>query len=182
MQNPWKTLDCTTAYENPWIKVTHRNVINPNGNPGIYGIVHYKNLAIAIVPLDKEYNTWLVGQYRYTLEEYSWEVPEGGGPKNKTPLESAKRELLEETGIEAKTWINAGKLHLSNSVTDEEGFVFVAKDLTFGEAEPEDSEDLKVKKLPFNQVIEMIYTGEITDALTISAIFKVKLMMDKGIL
>ena len=148
MDNQWKTLDIKTAYENPWIKVTHRNVLNPTGNPGIYGVVHYKNLAIAIVPLDEHNNTWLVGQYRYTLNEYSWEIPEGGGPKDEPPLESAKRELIEETGITAATWTEAGKLHLSNSVTDEVALIFVARDLTFGEAEPEETEDLKIKKLP----------------------------------
>ena len=179
-KNPWQTIDCKTIYENPWIKLTHRNVINPSGKPGIYGVVHFKNTAIAIVPLDDEYNTWLVGQFRYTINEYSWEVPEGGGRKNGNPTESAKRELLEETGITAKTWIDAGKLHLSNSVTDEEAQVFIAKDLTFGTAQPEDTEELQIRKLPFSEVVEMVMRGEITDALAVSAILKVKLMMDRG--
>ena len=180
MKNPWTTLDCKTAYENPWIKVTHRNVLNPSGNPGIYGVVHYTNIAIAIVPLDEENNTWLVGQYRYTLEEYSWEIPEGGGPKNEPPLQSAKRELLEETGITANQWSVVGKLHLSNSVTDEVALIFVAKDLTFGRAEPEDTEDLKIKKVPFEEVVNMVMQGEITDALAVAAILKIKVMMDGG--
>ena len=177
--NPWKTLNCETVYENPWIKVTHHNVINPSGYPGIYGVVHFKNIAVAIVPLDENYNTWLVGQYRYTLDEYSWEVPEGGGLQSIPPLESAKQELLEETGITAKTWIEAGRLHMSNSVTDEVGLVFVAKNLTFGVAEPEETEVLKVKKLPFREAVEMVMRGKITDALAVSAILKVKLMIDR---
>ena len=178
MENPWQTLDVKVAYENPWIKVTHRNVINPSGNAGIYGVVHFKNLAIAIVPLDENNNTFLVGQYRYTLNEYSWEIPEGGGPLEMPPVESARRELLEETGITAKTWLEAGKLHTSNSVTDEVGLVYVAKDLSFGEAEPDETEQLKVKKVPFSEVVDMVANGEITDALAVAAIFKVKLMMD----
>ncbi len=180
--NNWQTLDSETVYENPWIKVTHRNVINPTGNNGIYGVVHFKNKAIAIVPLDEENNTWLVGQYRYTLNEYSWEVPEGGGPVNLPPIESAKRELQEETGITAKKWQEIGKLHLSNSVTDEEGLVFVARDLSYGKAEPEETEDLKIKKLPFDDVVEMVIRGEITDGLAVAAILKVKLMLDRGLI
>ncbi|MEZ4953507.1 MAG: NUDIX hydrolase [Saprospiraceae bacterium] len=171
-ENPWQTIDKETVYENPWIKVTHNNVLNPSGNPGIYGVVHFKNKAIAIVPLDENNNTWLVGQYRYTLERYSWEVPEGGGPLNDSPLASAKRELLEETGITAKKWIAAGTFHLSNSITDEEAIVFVAKDLTFGEAQPEETEELRVKKLPFQEVVEMVMNGDITDGLAVAAILK----------
>jgi 8-oxo-dGTP pyrophosphatase MutT (NUDIX family) len=181
-ENPWQTIDKETVYENPWIKVTHNNVLNPSGNPGIYGVVHFKNKAIAIVPLDENNNTWLVGQYRYTLERYSWEVPEGGGPLNDSPLASAKRELLEETGITAKNWIAAGTFHLSNSITDEEAIVFVAKDLTFGEAQPEETEELRVKKLPFQEVVEMVMNGEITDGLAVAAILKIKLMMDRGLI
>jgi 8-oxo-dGTP pyrophosphatase MutT (NUDIX family) len=181
-ENPWQTIDKETVYENPWIKVTHNNVLNPSGNPGIYGVVHFKNKAIAIVPLDENNNTWLVGQYRYTLERYSWEVPEGGGPLNDSPLASAKRELLEETGITAKKWIAAGTFHLSNSITDEEAIVFVAKDLTFGEAQPEETEELRVKKLPFQEVVEMVMNGDITDGLAVAAILKIKLMMDRGLI
>ncbi|MEM6723516.1 MAG: NUDIX hydrolase, partial [Bacteroidota bacterium] len=108
MENPWTKLSEALQYDNPWIRITEHQVLNPNGNPGIYGVVHFKNVAIGIVPLDEEYNTWLVGQYRYTLEQYSWEIPEGGGPLGTDPLKSAKRELLEETGITAKEWTNIG--------------------------------------------------------------------------
>ncbi len=131
---------------NPWIEVTHREVINPSGNPGIYGLVHFKNLAIGIVPFDAQLNTWLVGQYRYTLNGYSWEIPEGGGPLGSDPLESAKRELLEETGIRAERWTKILDLHTSNSVTDEAGLAYAAQGLSFGEAQPEDSEELRIRK------------------------------------
>ena len=177
MKNPWKTLNCQVAYENAWIKVTHRNVINPSGNPGIYGIVHFKNQAVAIVPLDEDNNTWLVGQYRYTLDEYSWEVPEGGCPVHENPLETARRELLEETGITAQTWLEAGQLRLSNSVTDEKGWIFVAKNLHYGTAAPEDTEQLQLKKIPFSKAVDMVMQGEITDALSVAAILKVHFLM-----
>ncbi len=180
MENPWQTLDTEVAYENPWIKITHRNVLTPAGNPGIYGVVHFKNIAIAILPLDEKYNTWLVGQYRYTLDEYSWEIPEGGCPLHSPPLESAQRELLEETGIHANTWREVGKLHTSNSVTDEQCLIYVAQGLSFGEAEPEETEELKVRKLPLKKVVEMVMRGEITDALTVSAILKVNMLIERG--
>lgn len=180
MENPWTKLSEELQYDNPWIRITEHQVLNPNGNPGIYGVVHFKNTAIGIVPLDKELNTWIVGQYRYTLEEYSWEIPEGGGPLGTDPLDSAKRELLEETGITAKEWVDIGPLNTSNSVTDEVGRMYVARQLSFGEAEPEDTEDLQVRKLPFHEVVEMVLNGEITDALSICAILKVKLLLESG--
>jgi 8-oxo-dGTP pyrophosphatase MutT (NUDIX family) len=180
MQNPWQTLSIETVYDNPWIQVTHREVLNPAGKPGIYGKVHFKNLAIAIVPLDDEGNTWLVGQFRYTLDQYSWEVPEGGGKLDVEPLVSAQRELLEETGIRAGAWLEIGEIHLSNSVTDERGLIFVAKDLTFGEAEPEETEDLRVRKLPFDEAVEMVLRGEITDGFAVAALLKTKVLRDRG--
>lgn len=179
MKNPWTTKKISTVYDNPWIQVTHREVLNPAGNEGIYGMVHFKNMAIAIVPLDEEGNTWLVGQYRYTLNEYSWEIPEGGGPLGTPPLESAQRELLEETGITAKKWTKVSKVYLSNSVSDEMGLVYIAQDLSFGEAMPEETEELKLKKLPFSEVVEMVMRGEITDAFAVLAILKVKILMDR---
>lgn len=180
--NPWTTKKVSTVYENPWIKVTHEDVLNPAGGEGIYGVVHYKNLAIAIIPLDEKDNTWIVGQFRYPLKTYSWEIPEGGGLLGTDPLESAKRELLEETGIRAKKWTKVADMALSNSVSDELGVTYVAQDLTFGQAEPEETEQLKVKKLPFEEVVNMVMRGEITDALSMVSIMKVKLMRDRGLL
>ncbi|NET35884.1 MAG: NUDIX hydrolase [Cyanothece sp. SIO1E1] len=180
MENPWKTLSQKTAYENPWIKVTHRDVLNPSGNPGIYGVVHFKNLAIGVVPVDPDLNTWLVGQYRYTLSEYSWEIPEGGCPLGTDPLDTAKRELIEETGIRAKTWQKILDFHTSNSVTDETGIAYLATDLSFGEAEPEDTEDLVVQKMPLAEAIQWVEEGKITDSLSIMALQKVALMQLGG--
>ena len=178
--NPWTTLSNEVRYDNPWISVEHHEVLNPAGNPGIYGKVHFKNKAIAVLPLDAQYNTWLVGQYRFTLQHYSWEIPEGGGALEDDPLDAAKRELLEETGITAKTWTPLLRLHLSNSVSDEEAFGFVARDLKFGEAQPEETEELALVKVPFNTALQYALNGQITDALAVSCLLKAARMIEKG--
>lgn len=179
-ENPWQTLSSELKYDNNWISVTEHQVINPSGGLGIYGDVHFKNLAIGILPLDKDYNTWLVGQYRYPLKAYSWEIPEGGGPLVADPLDSAKRELLEETGLSARNWIEIQRLHLSNSVSDELSILYVAKDLIEGIAMPEETEQLVVKKLPFEEVYQMVLNGAITDAMSVACILKAKLMLLNG--
>ena len=176
-ENPWTTLTSKQLYDNPWVTVTEHQVLNPAGNPGIYGTVHFKNLAIGIIPIDEEMNTWLVGQYRYPLEEYSWEIPMGGGLLEKDVLESAKRELKEETGLEAGEWQNIMRIHTSNSVTDEEGFVFLATDLVEGEMEAEETEQLQVIKLPFAEVLQMVMDQKITDSLSIAGILKAARML-----
>ena len=139
--------------------------------------MHFKNKAIGIVPIDEDGNTWLVGQYRYTLDEYSWEIPMGGGPENEDILEAAKRELKEETGLIASEWQNILKIHTSNSVTDEEGFIFLAKGLEQGETEFEETEKLEIKKLPFIEAVQMVMNGEITDSLSIAGLLKVHLLL-----
>ena len=139
--NPWVTNSQQLVYENPWIKVDEAKVTNPAGHPGIYGTVHFKAVAVGVVPLTPDLETYLVGQYRYPVNEYSWEIPEGGSPLGTDPLESAKRELKEETGLTAKRWTRGlDRLWLSNSVCDESGVFYIAQDLEIGEAEPEDTE------------------------------------------
>ncbi len=176
MKNPWTTRSIAVAYENPWIKVTHREVINPNGGDGIYGVVHFKNLAIGIVPVDAEGYTYLVGQYRYTIEAYSWEIPEGGCPLGTDPLETAKRELREETGLRANDWQQLLHFHTSNSVTDEYGIAYLARDLEHGAAAPEETEQLRVRRLPLREAIQMMLDGQITDALSVMALQRVAMI------
>jgi 8-oxo-dGTP pyrophosphatase MutT (NUDIX family) len=176
--NPWKIHTSEQKYDNPWISVTEHSVTTPGGEPGIYGVVHFKNYAIAVLPIDDDGNAYLVGQYRFATQEYSWEVPEGGGKMDQSPLESAMRELKEETGLEAEQWSMIHELHLSNSATDERGFVFVAKKLKQGKSEPEDTEDLKVEKIPFEELYQRVMRGEYRDALTIVAVLKAKALMD----
>lgn len=176
MSNKWTKLDSQTVYENPWIEVQHHEVINPSGGKGIYGQVNFKNLAIGIVPLDKEGNTYLVGQHRFPIDEYSWEIPEGGCPHDEDILDCAKRELLEETGLRAEKWTQISKIHTSNSVCNETGFIFLAEELTQGEAEPEETEDLVVRKVSLEEAFQMVMRNEITDSLSIAGILKTRLL------
>jgi ADP-ribose pyrophosphatase len=160
--------------------VEHHDVLNPAGNPGTYSVVRFKKLAIGIVPLDEQYHTWIVGQYRYPLHTYTWEIPEGGGDLDVDPVESAKRELLEECGIVAGEYVPIQQLQLSNSATDEVAHLFVARNLTFTRAQPEENEQLRVRKVPFEQLYQMVKDGYVTDSLTVAAVLRIKLMMLEG--
>jgi 8-oxo-dGTP pyrophosphatase MutT (NUDIX family) len=177
--NPWTLLSNETRYENPWIKVEEHQVINPAGNPGIYGKVHFKNVAVGIIPIDEENNTWIVGQYRYPLNEYSWEIIEGGGKMGVDPLEAAKRELLEEAGIVAEDWELLARVHTSNSVSDELGLIYVARKLSFTTATPEETEQLQIKKIQLNELVKWALENKITDSLSLIGIFKLHLL-NKG--
>jgi 8-oxo-dGTP pyrophosphatase MutT (NUDIX family) len=179
-RNPWTVLAQRVIYENPWIGLTEYDVINPGGGKGIYGKVRFKSLAIGILPLDDRGNTWLVGQYRFPLEAFSWEIPEGGGDPAVPPVESARRELLEETGLVAKEWTKIMEMHLSNSVTDEQAIIFLARGLEQREAMPEETEQLVVRRLSFEEAYRMVERGEITDSMSVAAILKIKLMISQG--
>jgi 8-oxo-dGTP pyrophosphatase MutT (NUDIX family) len=173
----WKTKLSTCVYENPWIKVSHDEVITPAGTDGIYGVVHFKNTAIGIVPIDDEGNTWLVKQSRYALNQYTWEIPEGGCPYGESPLAAAQRELEEEVGLRATQWRELLTMHLSNSVSDEFCVVFVAQGLFAGVQELEATEDIEVKKLPLNEAIALVKGGEITDAISVAALLRIAVEM-----
>lgn len=172
--NPWKTVASREVYDNPWIGIREDEVVRPDGEPGIYGVVHYKNVAIGILPVEDDY-IYLVGQYRYPLNQYSWEIPEGGCPEGEDLLAAAQRELSEETGLRAESWRKLGEAHLSNSVSDERAVWFLATGLTQGEREPEGTEQLNVKRVASLQVLQMALTGEITDALSLLAIMSYQL-------
>lgn len=163
-------------YSSPWIEVSQHEVIDPGGRPGIYGVIHFVNLAIGVIPLDDEGNTWIVGQYRYPTRSYSWEIPEGGGRRDVTPLESAKRELREETGIVAERWTEILRMDLSNSASDEHAIIFLAEGLGFNQPEPDHDEELTIRKLPFEELFGMVMRGEILDSLTVAAVMKLKLL------
>jgi 8-oxo-dGTP pyrophosphatase MutT (NUDIX family) len=175
-KNPWTVVSRETRYENDWIRVDHHEVRKPTGGPGIYGVVHFKNHALGIVPIDAKGHTILVGQYRFPLDYYSWEIPQGGGAADKALVESAQRELREECGVTAKQWLQILGMDLSNSVTNEHGTAFLAWDLTEGTAEPEDTEQLQVLRLPFWDAVKRAEKGEIRDSVTICALFRVALM------
>lgn len=178
--NPWKITGEQPIYDNAWINVTEYKVINPNGGKGIYGKVHFKNHAIAIVPLDEHLNTYLVGQYRFPINQYSWEIPEGGCPLGEDHLQAAQRELLEETGLAAQYWDHIADVHLSNSVSDEGGSIFVAQGLLQKASMPEETEQLVIKKVPFEEAYKMVASGKITDMFSVTAILRVKLMLLNG--
>jgi 8-oxo-dGTP pyrophosphatase MutT (NUDIX family) len=169
----WKRLKSAVVYDNPWITVFDEKVLNPNGGESQYGRIHFKSKAIAIVPLDEDGNTWLVGQNRYTTDEYSWEVPMGGSDAGEDPIDTAKRELKDETGLTAGKLEQIMRLHPSNSITDEEGFVFVATNLEQGETDFDDDENLQVRKLSLVDAIEMVKRNEITDAISVAALLRV---------
>lgn len=175
--NPWQINASTPVYENKWIAVTEHDVINPSGNKGIYGVVHFKNMAVGVLPLDEENNTWLVGQYRFPLDRYSWEIPEGGSPFDEDPEKGAARELEEETGLRASQFTKIVEMHLSNSVSDEHALVYLAQGLTQHTAAPEDTEQLIIKKLPFETAYQMVLDGTITDSMSVAAILRVKIML-----
>ena len=179
-ENPWKTLKTSQIYDNAWITVWHDEVLTPGGSNGIYGHVHFKNLAVGVIPLDEDNNTWIVGQYRYPSDVYSWEIPEGGCLEGTDPLEGIQRELKEETGIQASDWTKIMELHTSNSVCDEVAYLYLARGLTFGAAEPEDTEDLQLRKLPFAELVGMVHEGIITDAMSVAAILKVDWLLNQS--
>ena len=169
-ENNWKTLNSKTVYENAWLELDHREVINPSGNDGIYGLVKFKNKAIGILPIDEKGMIYLVGQFRYAIDEYSWEIPEGGGALHGDPLDAAKRELKEETGLVADSWTQLARIHTSNSATNEEGFLYIAEGLTQMEAEPEDTEVLQVRRVHLSEAVDMVMSSRITDSLSVCGI------------
>lgn len=175
-RNPWHTLSSREVYENNWIRLREDRVIRPDGNEGIYGVVQFRNIAIGVLAVEDDGSIYLVGQYRYTLDRYSWEIPEGGCPEGEDPLSAARRELEEETGLRAESWRRLGEAHLSNSVTDEFAVWYLAEGLTQGEHNPEGTEELVVRRVPFPEALEMVFKGEITDALSMLAIMQYSIM------
>jgi 8-oxo-dGTP pyrophosphatase MutT (NUDIX family) len=172
MVNPWKRLSSKTIYQNEWIRLREDQVITPTGTEGIYGVVETKP-AIGIVPLTNDLHTYLVGQYRYTLDAYSWEIPEGGGIDGEDILIGAQRELLEETGLRADKWTFLNTMYTSNSVTNEIGYLYLAEELNQGQAQPDHTEQLQIRKIPFLEAWEMVLTGEIKDSLAVIGLMRV---------
>jgi 8-oxo-dGTP pyrophosphatase MutT (NUDIX family) len=173
---PWIRRSRRVAYQNPWVTIWHDEVTRPDGSPGIYGVVHFANLAAGVLVVDADDRVLLVGQHRYALDQYSWEVPEGGVPAGETALEGARRELLEETGVTAADWRELARIHLSNSVSDELAVLYLATGLTQGVATPDPTEALEVRWLPFDDVLAMTLDGRIMDAMTVVAVERLALI------
>ncbi|WP_379087589.1 NUDIX domain-containing protein [Pedobacter sp. UC225_65] len=178
--NPWKVLNSKKIYDNNWISLTEHQVDQPIWWRGIYGEVHFKNIAIGILPLDEDLNTWLVGQYRFPLKSYSWEIIEGGGLLDIDPITSAQRELAEESGLIAQMFTEIQRLHLSNSVSDELAIIYLAQGLQLGKSSPEETEELVIRKLPFDEAYHMVIDGTITDSMSVAAILKTKILIQEG--
>ncbi len=177
---PWRRRSRRTAYANPWIEVVHDEVDRPDGSPGIYGVVRFGNLAVGVVAVDEGGRILLVGQHRYTLDAYSWEIPEGGSPLGEDPLDGARRELAEETGTTAAHWRELCRFSLSNSVTDERGVLYLATGLSAGEASPEPTEDLAVRWATLPEVLAEIDAGTIHDIMTIAGVTRYALDVARG--
>lgn len=179
-KNPWKKISGEVKYDNPWITVIEDKVKNPAGNDGIYGVVHFKTYAVAIIPLDEENNTWIVGQYRYPLSSYEWEVVEGGCPEGTSPIETAHRELIEEVGLRAEKMDLILEMQLSNSTTDEISYTYIARGLKYIGEKPEEEEQLIIRKLPFDEVYRMVLHGVIRDSLSVASVLKAKILLNEG--
>jgi 8-oxo-dGTP pyrophosphatase MutT (NUDIX family) len=175
-KNPWKILSKATVYENDWIRVDHHDVINPAGGRGVYGTVHFKCHATGIVPIDEQGNVILVGQYRFPLNAYSWEIPEGGSEGDGSALEAAQRELREECGVTAHHWLEIQQMDLSNSVSDEDGTMFLVWDLEQLAAQPDETEQIEIARVPFWDAVERVKRGEIRDGISIVALLRVAMM------
>lgn len=170
--NPWTTLGTRPIYENPWIAVREDRVLRPDGAEGIYGVVHFQNVAVGVLPVEDDGDVWLVGQYRYPLDEFSWEIPEGGCPAGESPEVCALRELREETGLRAAHLERIAQAALSNSVSDERAVIFRATGLIPGESAPEGSERLQVKRVGFETALAMVRAGQITDSMSVIALLQ----------
>ena len=172
MINPWKKISSRQVYRNQWISLREDQVINPSGNPGIYSVIETR-IATGVVAIDSENNVVLVGQYRYPTDMYSWEIPEGGGEDGESPLDTAKRELLEETGVLAAEWQPlGGEIHLSNCYSSERAFLFLATGLTFGAQSTEETEKIAVKMVHLDEVLKLVDSGDIKDGLSIIALLR----------
>ncbi len=178
--NPWTRLSTEVKYENPWISVREDKVLNPAGKDGIYGVVHFRTHAIAIIPLDEQNNTWIVGQYRYPLDSYEWEVIEGGCPEGTSLVDTARRELIEEAGLQAEEFEMILEMQLSNSTTDELSYTFIARHLTYIGERPEEDEQLCIKKLPFEEVYQMVLRNEIRDSLSVASVLRAYAWLNRG--
>lgn len=178
--NPWTTLSTRVVYENPWIRLREDQVLRPDGQPGIYSVVETR-LACGVVAVTPAREIYLVGQWRYPLGRYSWEIIEGGADVGEDGEAAIRRELQEEAGLLAKTWTVLGPdIHLSNSYTDEVARLWLAEGLTEVEARPEGTEDITVRKVPLAEAAAMVGRGEVTDAMSVIGILRAQARLTSG--
>jgi 8-oxo-dGTP pyrophosphatase MutT (NUDIX family) len=172
-RNPWKTVSSRVPYENPWIRVREDSVIRPDGNPGIYGVVEVRP-SIGVVAINDQDETVLVGQWRYTLDRYTWEIPRGGSSPGETDmLAVAQRELAEEAGVRAAHWVPIGTFDVGNGILTDIQHVFLATGLSPTVSHQDPYEEIVVEWRPFSEAIEMILGGGITEVCSVAALLKV---------
>lgn len=170
---PWKRGQGRQIYDNPWITVTEFAATAPTGRPAMYGLVEFKNRALAVLPIHQDGTVELVGQNRLPFADYSWEIPMGGGPLDEDPLAGAQRELQEETGLVASEWREVLRLQISNSVTNELGVGYLALGLSQSAALKSDpTEDIVRMRVPFREALDRVLDGKITDALTVAMMLR----------
>lgn len=179
---PWERGEAKVVYDNPWIRVTEHQARAPTGQPALYGLVGFKNLALAVLPVHDDGSIVLVGQSRFPAQDYSWELPEGGGPLDADPLEGAKRELREEAGLAAAHWQVILQAQLSNSVTDERAIGYLATGLTPLEPDPDETELLALERVPFREALEAAMAGHLKDMLTVAMLLRGYHMAREGAL
>ena len=176
----WRSHGARLAYDNPWIRVTEHDAEAPTGHRAPYGVVGFKNLAIAVLPLHADGSVTLVGQHRFPHRDYSWELPEGGAPLGEDPLDGAKRELREEAGLQAADWRQVLHMQMSNSVTDEVAFGFIATGLTPAAAAPDETVSFQVRDVPFRQALDLALSGAMPDMLSVAMLLRAHHMAVEG--
>ena len=177
---PWRDHGARTVFDNPWMTVTEHAATAPTGKPATYGKIHFKNLALAVLPLHGDGTVTLVGQHRFAMMDYVWEIPEGGGPLDVDPLESIKRELREEAGLEAADWRELLRFQISNSLTDERGIGWLAMDFTPAPTDPDATEAIAVERVPFREALDAVLSGWITDAMSMAMLLRAYHMAREG--
>jgi 8-oxo-dGTP pyrophosphatase MutT (NUDIX family) len=178
--DPWIVKSVTRAFENDWFRVDAHYVTRPDGNPGTYGVIRIRRLAVGVLPIEADGSVHMVGQWRFPLGRYSWEMPEGGAEPGEDARLCAERELAEETGLSAGSWVKVLEMDLSNSLTDEQAVLFIATDLTPGRAAPEPTEVLKHRKAHFMDVLAQVADGRIRDAMTVATVLRAHHMAVTG--
>jgi 8-oxo-dGTP pyrophosphatase MutT (NUDIX family) len=179
---PWQDLGHEVVHQTPWMKITEHQAVAPTGREASYGVLRFQNIATGVLPIHPDGTVTLVGQSRFARANYSWEMPEGGAPFGEDPLTGVKRELAEEAGLAAASWQLALRMEMSNSITDEIGFTWIAWDLTPVPVDPDPTEVIAIVRVPFTQLLHEIERGAILDALTIATAYRAYHMAREGLL